>query len=118
MRWMAWRAMSVRPYQPLTSTRASQMASLARTAAMRVEVTSVQDHTRDSTEKVRPPSRGTTSSHGAQSRTNSYTAAPPAAHLQGHPEQAIEPRSDMPARYTFGVVTARTDVRTIFVDSS
>jgi len=36
------------------------MASLARVAAMRVEVTSVHDHTRDSTLNVSSLSRGTT----------------------------------------------------------
>ena len=47
------------------------MASLALVLANRVDVTSVQLRTLDSTENVRPSSAGITSCHGAASRTKS-----------------------------------------------
>ena len=71
--------------QPLASTSASQTASLARVTARRVEVTSVQLHTRLSNENVLLVRSGTTSGHGTAYRTKSYTAAPPGAELSSHP---------------------------------
>ena len=88
----------------MTSTSASQMASLALVLASRVEVTSVQLRTLASTENVSSPSTGITSCHGAALRTKSYTAAPPGMSESIHPRSSstrtrMADRSHTFARY-------------------
>ena len=52
-----------------------------------MDASPAHDHTRLSTENVDPSDIGTTSDHGAASRTNSYTDSPPGTSGSNHPRR-------------------------------